>query len=122
MDAIAEKQSVDRLGQKTTEPDIAQGHGRRSARPYTVIFTAYDDVAFLHHVDPTGPVRLEDVTGLLSFRQIERWSRHHEVGVDVVAEFPYSPRDHRFPPAMNSPGWVITPAIADAATVAGDAM
>src|SRR5271169_2712392 len=50
----------------------------------------------------------------------------HEIGVDVVAELPDASADrhcaHDSASLVNAPGWVITPATAEAATVAGEAM
>src|ERR1700722_17434605 len=51
-------------------------------------------------------------------------SRDDQIGVDVVTELPYAPsyRSHFHSHTYTSRGSVITPAIADAATVAGDGM
>src|SRR4051812_2082937 len=94
-DCIAKEQAVDRLGHQGAEPDITQRARRRPARPGAEIAAADDNVAGRDLVDPAGPVRGEDRARLLRLARSQERPRQHQVGVNIVAEFPDTPRPHR---------------------------
>src|SRR5258705_63098 len=125
IDGIAEEEAVDRIGDEAGDADIAQRARRGPARAGAVIAAADDEIAARHFVDPARTVGGEHCRGLFLFAARVNIARQHQISVDVVAEFPDAPRDDRTHPKaseVKSPAWAMTPAIADAATVAGEAM
>ncbi len=79
------------------------------------------DVAGRHLVGPAGADLVEDVFGRLRRIHLHREGRVHRVGVEVVAEHPHLAR-HSETHAVTLLASVMYPVIADAATVAGEAM
>jgi hypothetical protein len=61
---------------------------------------ANDEIAAPHLIDPAWTVGLEDVPDTLGLRQVKCRPGHHEVGVDVITEFPDATRNHQFAPFM----------------------
>src|SRR5262249_22387717 len=122
IDAVAEEQAVDRFGDQERHAEIAQRARGRTIRAHAIIAASDDRVAALHLVNPSRPVGGETGTRLLRLGLHHDRAWQHQVGVDVIAEFPEPGEDHARSPAKNLSAEAIRPSSAEAATVAGEAM
>ena len=89
--------------------------------PTSEVLAGQHDVARRHLVGPAGADLVEDVLGRLRRFHLHRERGVHGVGVQVVAEHP-DLAGERERHAVTLLGSVMYPVIADAATVAGEAM
>ena len=128
VDAIAQAESVERLGDDAGDPQEHEDRSHVAGRANAEVATDDQHVPGFDLFHPARPVGGEAVLELLAERHQDRVVRDDKVGVDVVAEPPdpsLERRPRKWPDLQRlrhqmSLGSVMTPVTAEAATVAGE--